>query len=220
MDDPALDRDEHHAALRGLARINRLSGADGILLPPIRALGAKGSLSVLDLATGSGDVPIALHRRAGREGLKLSIRACDVSPRAVEAARGRAHRAGAPIDFFVADALGDGSLPEADVVTSSLFLHHLDDADAARLLTRMQAAARRLVLINDLRRCARGLALAWLVPRLLTTSRVVHVDAVRSVEAGFTIDELRTLARNTGLEGAVVAPRFPARMLLTWRRAQ
>lgn len=220
MDDPALDGAEHRAALRALARINRLSGADRILFPPIRALAANNPLSVLDVATGSGDVPIALHRRAKRAGIELTIRACDVSARAIEAARARAKRAGAPVEFFVADALGSDPLPEADVVTSSLFVHHLTDTDAPRLLLRMAAAARRLVLINDLRRCARGLALARLVPRLLTTSRVVHVDAVLSVEAAFTIDELRTLARDTGMEAATVVPRFPARMLLAWRPAR
>jgi hypothetical protein len=46
---------------------------------------------------------------------------------------------------------------------------------------------------------------------------VVHVDAVRSVEAAFTIGELESLAADTGMEGATVVRRFPARMLLAWR---
>lgn len=220
MDDPALDERAHHEALRGLARLNRLSMSDRIVFRGIRELGPSpdaGAWSVLDVATGSGDVPVSLGRRAERAGVRLSIRACDASARAVEAARARAQRADAPVDFFVADALDTEPLPHADIVTCSLFLHHLENADAARLLRRMAASARRLLLVSDLRRCRRGMALARLVPRLVTRSPVVHADAVRSVKAAFTMEELGRLARDAGLEGASITPRFPARMLLAWR---
>ena len=218
MDDPDLDPRAHRGALRGLARINRLSAADRLLHRAIRTIPANGSLTLLDVATGSGDLPIALWRRARASGLDLHPRACDVSERAVEEARALASRARAPIEFFAADALTDPLAP-ADVVTCSLFLHHLTEPDAIDLLRRLGRATRRLLLVNDLRRCAPGLALARTVPRVLTSSRVVHVDAVRSAKAAFTMDELRALADEAGLTGARVEPRFPARMLLTWAPA-
>ena len=66
------------------------------------------------------------------------------------------------------------------------------------LLYKMRCAARRLVLVSDLVRSRAGYALAAAVPRLLTRSRVVHVDAVRSVEAAFTPEEFRLLAAEAG----------------------
>jgi hypothetical protein len=101
---------------------------------------------------------------------------------------------------------------------SSLFLHHLDRERAVSLLGRMAQAARRLVLVNDLRRNIGGLVLVGVASHLVTTSSVVHVDAVRSVRAAFTLGEARSLAQDAGLKGATVAARWPCRLLLSWSR--
>jgi hypothetical protein len=42
------------------------------------------------------------------------------------------------------------------------------------------------------------------------------VDGPRSVAGAFTLDELQELARQSGLVGANISPRWPQRMLLTW----
>jgi len=47
---------------------------------------------------------------------------------------------------------------------------------------------------------------------------VVHVDAVKSVRAAFTMTELGEMAARAGLAGATIARRWPARMLLSWQR--
>jgi 2-polyprenyl-3-methyl-5-hydroxy-6-metoxy-1,4-benzoquinol methylase len=103
-----------------------------------------------------------------------------------------------------------------DVVMCSLFLHHLSNDDALTLLRRMAAATRCLGLVSDLRRSAYGLFLAYSASRVLSRSKVVHVDAVRSVRGAFTKSELQHLAAEAGLENATVANRWPARMLLRW----
>ena len=100
----------------------------------------------------------------------------------------------------------------------SLFLHHLSDADAVTALTRMREAARRGVVISDLRRTALGLLLAKLAPRLATRSPVVHTDAVRSVHAAYTEQELRTLLDRAGLTGAQLLRVWPQRMLAVWSK--
>ena len=97
-------------------------------------------------------------------------------------------------------------------------MHHLPTEDVAPLLYKMRCGARRLVLINDLRRTPAGLVLAYLASRLGSRSRVVRTDAVLSVRAAFTIPEFAALAREAGLDGATIEPRVPMRFLLTWRR--
>jgi 2-polyprenyl-3-methyl-5-hydroxy-6-metoxy-1,4-benzoquinol methylase len=218
MDQPGLEPRRHEAALRGLARVNLWSGSAGILWPWLADLARRGPVRGLDLATGAGDVPVRLWRRARRAGLDLQLAGCDRSLTAVEHARGRARRAGAAVEFFACDVLTE-PVPEGyDVVTCSLFLHHLDEYAAVGLLRRMAAAARQMILVNDLVRNARGWLLAHLATRLLTTSRVVHVDGPRSVEGAFTIAEAAGLAEQAGLEGALILPRWPCRWLLVWRR--
>jgi SAM-dependent methyltransferase len=221
MDDPALDPPRHVAALRGLERINRWSRSSGIIWSAIRGLardaGAEG-LRLLDVATGAGDVPIRLIRRARRAGVTLHVDACDASSTALLHARRRADAAGAGIRFFKLDALRDLLPTDYDVLTTSLFLHHLSNDEAVSLLAAMAKAGRRLLLVNDLLRCPSGVALAYLGSRLLTASRVVHVDAVRSVRAAFTLPEVLTLAERAGLWGAAIEQRWPCRFLLSWKR--
>ncbi len=221
MDQPGLSPSRHVRALRGLARINFLSGSAGTLWPPLRDLArevAPRPLRVLDFATGGGDVPVRLWRKARREGLGLQIEGCDVSPVAVEHARAAAARSGADVRFFAHDALRDAAPAGYDAAVSSLFLHHLSEEDAVAFLRRLAETAGRLVLVNDLARGWAGYTLAYVGTRLLSASPVVHTDGPRSVESAFTPDEALALADRAGLRGATVARRWPCRYLLSWRR--
>ncbi len=221
MDQPDLDPRQHVEALRGLERINRWSGSARILWPPLLDLARRAEatrLRVLDVATGAGDVPIRLWLRARKAGLDFHIDGCDRSACALDHARRRAAEEGAQVGFFELDALA-GDLPTGyDVLTSSLFLHHLEEDQAATLLARMAAAARQRLLINDLERSLPGLLLAYLGTRVLSASPVVHTDGPLSVAAAFTRQEVLDLARRVGLYGVTVQRRWPFRFLLSWAR--
>jgi 2-polyprenyl-3-methyl-5-hydroxy-6-metoxy-1,4-benzoquinol methylase len=221
MDNPDLDPVQHVRALRGLARINRLSASAAILWSPLRDLAtahANRPLRVLDIGTGGGDVPISLWRRACRTGLAIELCGIDISATAIEQARRNAQAAGAYVDFHQLDALHDDLPANFDAVTSALFLHHLDEAQALTLLSRMGQATRSLVLVNDLMRSRLGYLAAWVGTRLLTTCPVVHVDGPRSVEGAFTVAEAHDLAARAGLQGAAITRHWPWRYLLTWRK--
>jgi SAM-dependent methyltransferase len=222
MDQPGLDPAEHARALVGLRRINRISGLAASLLAPITALARRrpgAPLRVLELACGGGDTVIDLALMARRRGLALELRACDRNPEAVRIAQANAQRRGAPVRFFCADALAAPSAPgEADVVFCSLFLHHLADADAERLLTLMAERTRHLVLVNDLIRSRLGYGLAWAGTRLLSRSWVVHIDGPLSVRAAFQPAEALAMAERAGLTGASLQRCWPERYLLRWER--
>lgn len=219
MDQPGLPAGEHRQALDALARINFLSGSAGILWPPIRKLAQrlKRPLRLLDVASGAGDVPVRLWQWAQQTGLSIDLEGWDISETAVAHARHNAERRGAKVAFRQRSVF-EGDLPgDVDVMTCSLFLHHLDETEAITLMRRM-GAAREMVLVNDLRRCRLGYLAALVGSRLLTRSRVVHVDAPLSVEGAFTLDEARQLAEAAGLRGARVQARWPWRFLLEWSR--
>jgi len=219
MDQPGLDAVEHSRALRGLGRINRVSRSAAILWPAIARLARDSGgapVRVLDVASGGGDVPIALARRAARARLDVRVEGCDISEGAVRFARQRATDRSVAVRFFTLDALA-GSIPAGyEVLTCSLFLHHLNDADAVNLLRRMGDAAGRLVLLDDLVRSRVGYALAWAGCRLLSRSPIVRHDGPVSVSSAFTPAEVRELARQAGLEGVSVARHWPRRFLLSW----
>lgn len=221
MDDPALAAPSHHAALRGLERINRISRSSGRIWDPLAKLAAQSpgqTLKVLDIATGAGDVPIALWQRAKQAKVNIELAACDTSDRAIRFARERAASQNAAIEFMQLDALRD-PLPEGyDVLTCSLFLHHLDEANVITLLASMARVARRMIIISDLERSRIGYALAVGITRLLTRSKVVHTDGPLSVAGAFTIAEAAAMANEAGLQGATVRRIFPWRWRMIWKR--
>jgi SAM-dependent methyltransferase len=225
MDQPDLDPGRHHHALNALRRINRLSASAATLFGPLRKLHDElgtDKLRVLDVASGGGDVAVRLWRRAAEAGLDWRIAGCDVSPVAVEHAREHAFLSEAPVHFFDLDALRQPIEGHYDAVVCSLFLHHLDEDDAAALLgvmARVGEAGPRLILINDLDRSLVGLWAAYVASRLLTSSTVVHTDGPLSVRAAFTPAEALALAERSGLAGATVRRCWPWRWLLTWRRS-
>jgi SAM-dependent methyltransferase len=224
MDQPDLDVRRHVAALDALGRANAVSLTAAAIWPAIRAASqtsSPGPLRVLDIASGGGHVLVSLARRARREGLEIDWLGWDLSPVAVDYARTLAVRAGVKkVRFELADALRTPMPAGVDVVFCTLFLHHLSDADAAALLRRMSDAARRAVVVSDLRRTRLGAMFTWVGCRLLSTSEVFRVDGMRSVAAAFTVAEARALAERAGLSGARITRTWPQRWRLTWGQVQ
>jgi 2-polyprenyl-3-methyl-5-hydroxy-6-metoxy-1,4-benzoquinol methylase len=216
MDDPALDPAEHARALNGLRRLNQLGRAAAILWPAIheelRATPGE-PLQILDLATGSGDIPRALARRGGN---RLRLTGVDISPGAVS----QANLAAPPNVRFLAADLFDpaaaGQIPPADIVICSLFLHHLAEPQILDLLRRMKRLARRRVIVSDLERSPLAWWGVWLAARAVSRSPVVHVDSALSVGAGFRREELADLFARAGLANARVRRVFPFRLNADW----
>ena len=220
MDSPHLDERRHRRALDALQRINWISRSAAQLWADIRRVvpvGNNRKVRVLDVACGGGDVLLALEAVARRGGVALSVRGCDISPVAVARARERAAEVDSAARFFRIDALCDPLPGDADVIYNTLFLHHLEDADAISLLRRMADVARRMIVVQDLERSRVGYALAYFGVRVLTRSRVARVDGPLSVRAAFTAAEAVDLARRAGL-AADVRHLWPYRYSLTWAR--
>jgi len=221
LDQPGLGRRELGRALAGLARLNWWSGSSRPFRRPLEALASSTGgrpVRVLDVASGGGDVPVALASWAFRRGFTVKLTLCDMNAGSVDLALRRAAFEGISATGLVQD-LRSARLPAGfDTVISSLFLHHLEWEQAVAVLQAMAGAADRLLVVCDLRRTAAGLALAAAASRLLTRSAVVHTDAVLSVRAAFTLDEVRRLAREAGLAGARVDRCWPQRWRLSWWR--
>lgn len=216
MDDPDLDEALHRGALRGLARLNAWSRADAPIWHVLSPLLRQRPLRLLDIATGSGDVPLRLATRARAAGFHLHVAGCDRSDLAIHTASRRATQLDIDADFFTLDVIHDDLPRDYDVITCSLFIHHLTEPQAEHVLRAMADSA-HTIIVTDLRRSTYGTCLAAIAGRLLTRSPVVHTDAVRSAHAALTISELRQVATAAGLEAADIEPIWPSRMRLLWQ---
>jgi SAM-dependent methyltransferase len=205
LDGPLDDAQALAANLRDLTWINGRFG--GIALSR-RALDAlvgdrSGALTLLDVGTGAGDIPAALQVADAKRGRELSVIALDSRPEVVAAALaiapGLAER---PKFQFI---VGDGrSLPgpdhSQDVVHCSMVLHHLAPDEAVALLREMGRVAAIGVVVNDLARGRLFWLGAWLLSHTLARSRLTRTDASLSVRRAYTLDEMRGLLVQAGLQ--------------------
>jgi SAM-dependent methyltransferase len=159
---------------------------------------------ILDLATGSGDIPRAIAAWAAEKHIEVSIDAVDAQRSTVEIAR---HRSAAfpninfhegDIRTFGADHIKNADHAAWDIVLCSLALHHFSEDDAVRVLRHAASLATRHVLVSDLRRCARGTFGVDLLTAVWMREPMTRTDARISVRRAFSFDEFSALARKAG----------------------
>ncbi len=208
MDQPEPDPEELARSLDDLRRVNRWLGGTrailGLLAPMLRRVPDR-PVRVLDVATGSADIPLSLSRWARGRGVELEVVATDLHPRTLEVAR-RLTAQDPAVEVREADAL---DLPFADgafhFALCSTALHHFDAADAVAALREMARVASAGVVVSDLRRSRPALLGAELLAATLWRGHpITRHDGPHSVRGAFSPAELRELAARAGLGRAPV----------------
>ena len=208
MDAPVNDPVELSANFRDIERVNRLLGGTSIVLRHLPALLPQRSrepVTVLDLATGSADIPHAVVQWAKQRRVDLRVIASDVSAEILDVARPRVDT-NPQITLAEFDAR-EVPLPDrhVDIVLCSLALHHFEPEDAVQVLREMDRLGRRGFILNDLRRDRLGYGAAWIASRVTTRNRLTRHDAPLSVHRAYTTDELRELLDAAGVRGAKIS---------------
>jgi len=168
----------------------------------VKGVPKERTLRILDLATGSADIPEEICRWARSQGRNVEIVATDISAEIVDVARSRIERAGfgGRVRFVVCDAATAPFSPASfDLVTCSLAFHHLEVRQAERALRQMDRLARVGFVVNDVYRSQGAWLMAWFLTRLPTTSMLTKNDGPISVYRAFTPKELRRMSRNAGV---------------------
>ena len=190
---------ELEGSLADLRAVNRYLGDRRTLLKHLSGkVAGSPEFTLLDIATGSADLPVAIADWARGKGVRAAITGVDINERTIEIARKQA--AGYPeIKLEVADGLRlpfpDSSF---DIVFCSKTSHHMTEEENVRLIKEMLRVAKRGYLIMDLRRSWIAYGLIYLLTRLFTGNRVTRHDGPLSVLKAFTPGELSALASSAG----------------------
>ncbi|HEV8490084.1 MAG TPA: methyltransferase domain-containing protein [Candidatus Limnocylindrales bacterium] len=193
--------------LRDLRRANALLGGVRLSREALDVLvgtdaGRSAEIELLDIGTGGADIPLALLTDWRRRGRKLTVTATDERPEVLAAAR-VATPGLERVEALRLEVADGRALPyddrTFDVAHASLVLHHLDRADAVRLLAEMARVSRRGIVVNDLQRAPHAWLGAWLVSRLFTRNRYSRYDAPLSVRRAYTVVEMKALLAVAGL---------------------
>jgi 2-polyprenyl-3-methyl-5-hydroxy-6-metoxy-1,4-benzoquinol methylase len=219
MDEPGQDHGQLAVSLADLRAVNRWLGGTRVALRHLAELAERHPREryrILDVATGSGDIPLHVARWARERDIDVEIVATDNHETTLELAR--RHMAG---ERSVRVAFADATrLPfadnEFDVALISTALHHFDDErDAIRVLRELHRVSRIGFVVNDLARSRAALAGARLLAATVWRRHpVTRHDGPLSVRRAFTPAELRALAARAGFANGRVHAHFPFRVAL------
>jgi 2-polyprenyl-3-methyl-5-hydroxy-6-metoxy-1,4-benzoquinol methylase len=201
--------------LRNLRQLNRWFGSYALTMHFLwRWIQPGAQLRVLDLATGSGDVPRLLMDYARKVGARATVEAIDQQSSTLEIARELS--ADYPeIDFVRSDVLSFGMKGQYDIVLCSLALHHFDEGAAVELLERCRKLSRRFVLVSDLRRGLLATVGVYLLTTFIYREVMTRTDARLSAARAFSFREFRSLAERAGWRN-FLHRRFPFGRQAIW----
>jgi len=218
MDAPC-DFATFRGCLQDLARANALTLTHRPTLAFLDRLRRTGRLApgrparIGDVGSGYGDLLRAVDRWGTKHGLVLDLLGIDLNPWSAMSAR-EATSPDRPIRWSTTDVF-DHDEP-CDVVVSSLFTHHLDDARIVRFLTWMEAHARVGWFVNDLNRHPFSYYGFGLLARIMRWHPFVQHDGPVSIARAFSRADWHALLRQSGLdEVARVERRFPFRLCVS-----
>lgn len=204
LDQPQTVLADLPANLRDIRNLNRWFGGTSLALNTVlRLTSGCTSVSVLDVATGSADIPVALWQALHRSGLEPSMVALDSSAEVL--AEAAAQLDGAAVELQQGDAR---ALPypdhSFDIVLCCLALHHFSPHEAVSVLGEMRRVARRGMIVIDLRRGYLAYASTWIVTHTVARSRLTRHDGPLSVLRAYTPEELSGLARRAGVPNPAI----------------
>ena len=217
LDGGQLSDQEVRRTFSDLRRVNRVFGGRRLLLDTLaREVSRRGltQFSVLDVASGSCDLPMAVLDWARQRKLEAQVFALEYRHRYLALFRDEfaAYRKLYP---FCADAFRSPVPNQAfDFVTCGHFLHHLPEDQAAKLLSNMSAWARHAVIVADLERHWVPYYFFRLSSRFFTASRVSRMDGLISLKQSFRREELARAAEKAGLVSYTVERHWPYQLLL------
>ena len=199
------------ASLSDLDRINRWFGGISTTTSMIRRVAQKlgvSSLSLLEVAAGSGYVPERARRRLVRAGIELDVTLLDRVPSHL--VNGNRTVAGDVLALPFCDA-------SFDLVGSVIFMHHLPPVQVIQSVNEALRVCRTAVLINDVVRHPIHLALVY-AGYPLFRSRLTHHDAPASVRQAYTPAEMQDLLKQTRAARVEIHHHYLFRMgVIVWK---
>jgi SAM-dependent methyltransferase len=195
MDRPQPVTPELRADLENLVSLNARFGSHRLVRRFVGAwLNPGRCYRVLDLCTGSGDIPRVMVDWARAHDVVLRIDAVDANPSTLEIAASLS-REYPEIRYKVADVLRYEPDETYDFVCCSLALHHFSEVNAVRLLRRCRELSNHYVLVSDLERSAALTFGVWALTTFVYRQEMTRIDARASAERAFSFREFYELAR-------------------------
>jgi ubiquinone/menaquinone biosynthesis C-methylase UbiE len=195
MDGPLNDPGLLYENLDELRLINRFTGAYSKMFSIIKHLLAESKVNatILDVAAGAGDFLHYVLKRKDELACPVRLIGLDLEPHAKEYAFRQYPDLASQAEWIVDDYRNlDQYNIKPDIITCSLFCHHLKDEDVVNLMRFVKANAQKGFIINDLVRHPFAYHSIRLLTRLFSRSQYTKHDAPLSVLRSFKKKELES----------------------------
>lgn len=222
MDEPISDQELFFQNLREIEFINKFTGGPATGFKALTQLigQRKGTLNLVEIGFGSGDMLQYLMDHQHLLPVQLNITAIDILPETVVYVQKNYPSLLETVDFQVMDYrewLASG--PQPDLIYAGLFCHHLSDTELIEFLQYCRCANIGFV-INDLARAPLPYYFIKYATRIFAQSPFTRNDAPLSVLRAFTEGEWKNFLKNAGVRHAEVAWKWAYRYLITGRNFQ
>ena len=198
MDRPQPVSAELERDLENIRELNRWFGSYALIsLFLSRWIKAGARLRIVDLATGSGDIPRLIAEYGRKVGAQLRIDALDRQSATLEIAKKLSARY-PEITFVEGNLLEWDATEPYDLVLCTLALHHFSDHDAVCVLKRCRELSRNFVLVSDLRRGWLATVGVHLLTATMFREPMSKYDARLSAARAFSFSEMNQLALRAG----------------------
>ncbi|NDV89388.1 methyltransferase domain-containing protein [Aurantimonas aggregata] len=222
MDTEDCDFATFRGCLVDLARVNRLTLATRPTIAYFEKLAKSGRLptgrpvEIVDVGSGYGDMLRCVAEWAARRGVPVRLTGIDLNLWSEQAAR-EATPPDVPVVWRTMDVFDFRPDTRTDVVISSLFTHHLDDAALVRFLVWMEKTAAIGWFVNDLHRHELPYRFFAAASRAMRLHRFVQNDGPISITRSFVAEDWRALieAAKIPAEGTAVDWWMPFRLCVS-----
>jgi 2-polyprenyl-3-methyl-5-hydroxy-6-metoxy-1,4-benzoquinol methylase len=198
MDRPQPVSAELERDLENLRDLNRWFGSYALIAMFLsRWIKPGAQLRIVDLATGSADIPRFVAEYGRKVGADLRIDALDQQSSTLEIAK-KLSRNYPEISLFEGNVLEWNAPEPYDLVLCTLALHHFSEDDAVRVLQRCRALSRKFVLVSDLRRGWSATLGVYLLTATIFSEPMTKYDGRLSAARAFSFAEMNLLAQRAG----------------------
>lgn len=199
MDQPCA-YEEMRSCLRDLAKVNRFTFAYRPTLHWLQTLLRPDNAvaHIVDVGCGGGDTLRQIERWAERRRISVQLTGIDLNPFAARVAR-EFSPATSRITWVTGDAFSYKPSKPIDLVISSLFTHHLADAEIPRFIGWMEGVTTRGWFINDLHRERMPYYGFRALASVMRFHRFVRHDGPISIRRAFRHEDWNEYLREAGI---------------------
>lgn len=207
MDDFSMKGEMLRKTLDQIAAINNRLGGNNVTISGLKQVlknkPAGTTISIIDIGCGNGNMLRAVADYGRKNNFIFKLTGIDANEYTVEYAK-KLSVDYPEISYRKMDVMNDEfSKLDADIVLSTLFLHHFKNDEIEILLTRLVKKISNAVIINDLHR-SRAAFYLFKAICLFIRNPMVKKDGAISILSGFKKKELVALNNKLQFTGSTI----------------